>query len=254
MSELYPGFTLKQFFNHDAIPILLHQSTTQQSIFSNGTVDFVYNAYGYRTHEFVNIDKNYILISGCSLTEGHGLHLNQTWGYMLEKSANLSVFNLAKGSSNAEFVSQNLINWLSSGHYHIPKIIVVQWPNPFRAIHWQNERAIFVVNRSADSLFNLKVKHGQEHFYTVWINSIVNLNRICRQLRIPILNLCFEEPSSINLALNILQQYQVELHLDQKLPNQTWHFDNAALDSAHHSEWCTQQWATRILTLMNNML
>ena len=50
MSELYPGFTLKQFFNHDAIPILLHQSTTQQSIFSNGTVDFVYNAYGYRTH------------------------------------------------------------------------------------------------------------------------------------------------------------------------------------------------------------
>ena len=254
MSTIYPGFTLNQFFSHNPIPILTHQSKTETHVFSKGKIEFVYNEYGYRTHSFQNIANNYILISGCSLTEGHGLDYEQLWGTKIEKNLNLPVINLAKGAANSEFVSQNIINWLSGGSYHVPKIIIVQWPNPFRATHWQSERAIFVVNRSADSLFNLKVKHGQEHFYTVWINSIVNLNRICRQLRIPILNLCFEEPSSINLALNILQQYQIELHLDQKLPNQTWHFDNAALDSAHHSEWCTQQWATRILTLMNNML
>jgi hypothetical protein len=253
MSTIYPGFTLNQFFSQSPITILEHQSKKETCVFSKGKIEFIYNEYGYRTHSFQNITNNYILISGCSLTEGHGLDYEQSWGAKIEKNLNLPVINLAKGGANGEFVSQNLCNWLNND-YAKPKIVIAQWPNPFRAIHWQAGQAQFILNQIADNLYKLKITQGVEHFYSSWVKSIITLNDTCKQLSIPILNLCFEGIDTVEPVIEILSQYDITLHMDLKLPGQTWHFDSAALDNSHHSEWCTEQWATRILTLVNNML
>jgi hypothetical protein len=253
MSSIYPGFTLQQFFERPAIIIPKYKSNTLSTHFSGGTVEFNYNSYGYRTEEFNKQLNNYILIGGCSLTEGHGLHLTQTWGKKLEQRLNKSVVNLAKGGANAEFVSQNLINWISSDFIN-PIAVIAQWPNPYRATHWNNELAQFILNQTADDVYKSKIKQGQEHFYIPWIQNIIRLNTKCKELNIPILHLCFETPESINPALNILQQYKIDLQLDLKLPERTWYFDHSALDGIHHSEWCSEQWTKRILTLMDNVL
>jgi hypothetical protein len=251
--NIYPGFTLTQFFESPAIPIPSCQSKTSFDKFSKGTVEFKYNSYGYRTNDFNKELKNYIVIAGCSLTEGHGLHLEQTWGKKLEKNLNTPVFNLAKGGANAEFVSQNLINWVNS-KFNKPTTIIAQWPNPHRATHWNKQLAQFVLNQTADDLYKLKIKYGEEHFYLSWINSIVQLDTACKTSGIPVLHLCFETPELVNPALDILKQYNIDLHLDLKKPEVTWHFDSDALDNIHHSEWCTEQWTKRILTLLKTVL
>lgn len=252
--NIYPGFTLTQFFESPAIPIPTCQSKSTSTKFNKGTVEFNYNSHGYRNDNFNKELEEYIVISGCSLTEGVGLHLEQTWGKKLEKKLNIPVINLAKGGANAEFVSQNLINWINSG-FNKPTIIIAQWPNPYRATHWNNRLASFTLNQNADDLYKLKVKYGEEHFYLAWINSIVRLDAACKSAGIPVLHLCFETPESINPALDILKyKYNIDLHLDLKQPDLTWHFDSAALDDIHHSEWCTEQWVKRILTLLKTML
>ena len=251
--DTYPGFTLTQFFESPAIPIPVCQSKITLDKFDKGTVEFNYNSYGYRSDNFNNELKEYIVISGCSLTEGHGLHLEQTWGKKLEKKLNTPVVNLAKGGANAEFVSQNLINWTNS-EFNKPTVIIVQWPNPYRVTHWNNRLASFILNQTADDLYKLKVKYGREHFYLPWITNIVRLDSVCKSAGIPVLHLCFETTELINPALDILKQHNINLHLDLKQPNLTWHFDSAALDNNHHSEWCTEQWSKRILTLLKTVL
>jgi hypothetical protein len=250
----YPGFNFSQYFESPAVPIPLHQSKTFSIKFEKDTVDFVYNSYGYRTKEFDADLQDYIVIAGCSLSEGHGLHLDQTWGKKLERAVNQPVINLAKGGANAEFVSQNLTNWLHS-NFKKPGLVIAQWPNPFRSTHWHEGKALFLMNQNADDLYKLKVKHGQEYFYLSWVANIINLNNKCRSLRIPVLHLCFEHYQSIYpMALNILQQNNIDLHLDLKEQNFTWHFDNKALDNNHHSEWCHEQWAKRIYNLAKPIL
>ena len=248
-----PGFTLTQFFESPVIPIPVCQSKNTSTKFDKGTIEFKYNFHGYRTDNFNKELKEYIVIAGCSLTEGHGLQLEQTWGKKLEKKLNTPVVNLAKGGANAEFVSQNLINWINS-EFTKPTAIVVQWPNPYRATHWNNGLAQFILNQTADELYKFKIKHGEEYFYLPWITNIIRLDSVCKLADIPVLHLCFEPPESVNPALTILKQHNINLHLDLKQPELTWHFDSAALDNMHHSEWCTEQWAKRILTLLKNML
>lgn len=251
--DIYPGFTLTQFFESLVIPIPVCQSKNTSTKFDKGTIEFNYNSHGYRTDNFNKELKEYIVISGCSLTEGHGLHLEQTWGKKLEKQLNMPVINLAKGSANAEFVSQNLINWINS-EFTKPTAIIVQWPNPYRVTHWNNNMARFLTNQNSDDLYKLKVKYGEEHFYLPWITNIIRLDSVCKLADIPVLHLCFETPESVNPALTILNQHNINLHLDLKQPDLTWHFDSAALDNMHHSEWCTEQWTKRILTLLKTML
>jgi hypothetical protein len=221
--------------------------------FDKGTVEFNYNSHGYRTNDFNKELTDYIVISGCSLTEGHELHLKQTWGKKLEEQLNIPIVNLAKGGANAEFVSQNLINWINS-KFTRPTAIIAQWPNPYRSTHWNNNHAQFIVNQNTDDLYKLKVNQGEEHFYLTWINSVIRLDIACKFAGIPILHICFETPKLVNPALDTLKQYNIDLHLDLKQPNLTWHFDSSALDNMHHSEWCTEQWTKRILTLLKTML
>jgi hypothetical protein len=253
LQHIYPGFTLTQFFESTAIPIPYCQSKNIYDKFDSGIVEFNYNSYGYRTTEFNKEINNYIVISGCSLTEGHGLHLEQTWGNKLKEQLNIPVVNLAKGGANAEFVSQNLINWINS-KFTKPTAIIAQWPSPYRVTHWNRKLAQFVLNQNSDDLYNLKVKQGDESFYLPWITNIVRLDSVCRLANIPVLHLCLEALEVVNPALNILKQYDIHLHLDLKEPELTWHFDSSALDNMHHSEWCNEQWVKRILTLLKSVL
>lgn len=242
-----PLFNLQDFYKQPAIPC---QNIHQLMIFDNETIEFKYNSYGYRTHEFVNV-KTHIAVSGCSLTEGHGLHLHQTWAKKLELQTNLKVFNLAKGGSSADFVSQVLQNWV--GHY-TPNLVIAQWPNPYRSLTWNNAQVKFNINSDHDKIYQTKIMYGIENFYQPWCSNIISLNQFCKLKKVPIINVCFESYGIVSPVLDILNQFEIDLHYDKKTEGQTWHFDNNALDGSHHSEWCNSRWTDRILTIINNLL
>lgn len=240
-------FNLQDFYKQPAIP---YNNFYHSTVFGNETVEFNYNSYGYRTHEFVDIDAH-IAVSGCSLTEGHGLHLHQTWAKQLETQTNLKVFNLAKGGSCADFVSQILQNWVGS---YKPNLIIAQWPNPYRTLGWNNGQAHFNINSNHDKIYQTKIMYGIENFYQPWCSNIISLNHFCKFKSVPIVNICFETYDILSPALDILEQFEIDLHYDKKEEGQTWHFDSNALDGMHHSEWCNSKWTDRILTIIKNLL
>ena len=232
-------FSLVDYFSSPAIP--LTRANTTETQFS---AEFVYNSFGYRTYEFDNITDRHIVVGGCSHTEGTGLHLEQTWVKKLEKQLDIQIINLGVGSSNTDFVSQNLTLWLQNHTHKLrPHLVIAQWPNVYRAIHWNNSVADFVNNSRTDELYKQKLSQGDEHFLLTFVKNIVYLDNICKQKNIPLIHIYLDVPGP---EQTLLEKQGIEMHYDNKLPGKTWHFDNNALDKAHHSEWCQEQWVNRI--------
>lgn len=204
------SFTLAEFYTKPAIP--LNQSSFK-SVYATETINFDLNSHGYRTYEFDNVQEH-IVIAGCSHTEGYGLHANQTWAKKFESRIGIKVFNLAKMCASADFVNQNLQNWIS---VYKPKLVIAQWPNPFRCISWQNGTSVFNLNRSpTNNVYRAKILDGDENFYQPWCSNILSLNKSCQEQNIPIVNMCLETNEVVNPVLSILENYKIKLHYDEK--------------------------------------
>ena len=241
----------QDLYSIPAIPIR-HCQGEEIFRYTNNDIKFKYNIQGYRSKEFDQISDNFVLVSGCSHTEGHGLNLSDTWANLVADSLSLDLVNLAKGGSGADFVSQNIFNWMSSGK--LPKIVIAQWPNPFRFMQWPENKLKFVIAGSTTIMYDYRLKYDEFGFWANWTRNIIFVDHICREKNIPILHLCFEEKKFVNHAVDVLKSKNIELHIDEKLPGKTWHFDSQAADGQHHSPNCQRKWADRILTLAQNHL
>lgn len=245
---------MKNILNWYSTPAIKFPNFANQTEYFNysETVSFKYNSYGYRTEEFdKSTTGSYVLCCGCSLTEGHGLHYEQTWAYKLSKSLGMNLVNLAKGGSNSDFVAQNTHNWLQS-NYRKPQLVVLQWPNPYRILSWNNNEFEFVINGSDHKLQNFLLKYHDFNFWhnwsrnMLWINSIVN---------VPIINFVLEDIESIpDSVKDVFTKNKVNLHYNEKIPGKSWHFDSNALDKSHHSDQCTSKWTDRLLFIYQNLL
>lgn len=244
---LYPGFTLQDYFAKPAVTIPSCQSKNQ---INPGQITFEFNQHGYRTLDFDSVPDKYFLVSGCSLTEGHGLEHNETWSYYLSQDLKIPSVNLAKGGSNAEFCCHNLKQWIP--YTKNPTMLIVQWPNPFRATVWENDRAQFYNTTNTNNYFKELLKLSDDNFWKIWIKSIIDTDTHYKQHNVPVIHICLESTDMFPLyILDILKQHKIELHIDQKIDGKTWFFDNNAKDKQHHSSWCNRKWADRILTLLN---
>lgn len=97
-------------------------------------IEYKFNSWGYRSKEFTDLSDDYILVFGCSCTEGIGLHFDDMWSTKLGKKLNLDVFNLGMGASGVDYQFHNTImfhNFLLKTR-KFPKLVVYQWPSDYR--------------------------------------------------------------------------------------------------------------------------
>lgn len=212
---------------------------------ADGTeVEYQYNSFGYRTPEPETFNKPFILAFGCSHTEGIGQHVDETWTYKLSQLINMPVANFGRGGSGADFVEFINHRWIES--YAEPSAVIIQWPNPIRAISWQDELGYFRnISDKRDRVFNEKVFAGELNFYMPWIKSINLVNQLWKLVGVPVLNCYFDTfPKEYS-------QYVIpKIYSNDIVNEQPWLFDSRAHDLSHHSDWCTTQWANRIKNLL----
>ena len=216
---------------------------------ANYGVEYRYNSYGYRTQEFDQVKPGHVLVAGCSLTEGVGLPLNETWVYLLEQSLGHSVVNIAVGGSNAGFNSHNISSWIAHGQR--PSQVIVQWPNVYRMLNFHGAHANFALNQQPDNIYSETLKTSPENFVYNWLSAVINTNRFLSSCNIPVINLFFDATDAMENAGNILKENNIIMHTDEKKPGSTWHFDSRAYDNSHHSLWCNEQWTERIVRILN---
>jgi len=191
----------------------------------------------------------YLLVAGCSHTAGVGIDPTQTWANKLAQELDLSLVNLAQAGACARFVSLSLIEYLTQTST-VPELIIAQWPNPYRSMKIVNQTIRFYNTQAMDDEFEQRLKTNPESFIIEWTDSIVDLNTFWPG---KIINICLESAQAHMIqSMQDLFDKNIILHIDEKLPGKTWHFDSAAQDKLHHSTECHQKWADRILTILQN--
>jgi hypothetical protein len=194
-------------------------------------------------------NKPYLLVAGCSHTEGAGIDPTHVWAQQLAKSLNWDLINFGKNGACAKFVADSITDWMSNASV-APEIIIVQWPNPYRTMKVIDKKTYFYNANSMDRDFAKRFKYNPKSFVKEWQDNIIDLNSI---FGTTLINLCFEsnDQDHIIQTVPILFDQKITLHVDEKLPGKTWHFDSSAADKLHHSKYCHQKWADRVLNIIN---
>jgi lysophospholipase L1-like esterase len=192
---------------------------------------------------------SHLLVAGCSHTAGIGIDINRSWANVLSRQLDLDLVNLARSSACARYVADVLIDWLTQASTQ-PDLVIVQWPNPYRSMKMINQRLHFHNVNAMDEDFAQRLRLCPESFISEWRQAVIDLNRRCQPA---LINICLESmDSDVAAPAQDLLDLGIKVHLDEKQPGLTWHFDSAATDGMHHSEQCHQKWADRILTLVKN--
>ena len=95
--------------------------------YSLNPITYKRNSLGHRTSELKNLNlDNYIICTGCSITEGIALEEQCRYSSLLSNDLNLDVYNMGVASSGNDAIVHNLLTWLTTIDKK-PKFIVIQW-------------------------------------------------------------------------------------------------------------------------------
>lgn len=187
-----------------------------------------------------------LLVSGCSHTVGVGINREQVWAQQVAQELGLDLVNVARGGSCAKYVCDSLIDWINTAPIP-PNLVIAQWPNPYRSMEIIHGKTAFYNVNSANENFKQRLKTNPESFVQEWFEHILKFNSYCQ---VPLINIYLDvDQESTSKAIQGLQQQGITLHLDKKIPGETWYFDSAASDNFHHSESCHKKWAERIIKI-----
>lgn len=248
------NFSIIDGFSLPVIPLLHRANKTHTDKFGNISVEQKYNSYGYRTHEFNNLNNEYGLVIGCSHTEGKATHLEQRYSNLLENKLNLQLINLGLGASSATICKKNIIAWTTSQKI-LPKFVIIQWPNPYRLFTFNhtNKSTFEVLNGNPGVISKSMLKESTHNFLEIWLSSIIDTNKILQLLKIPCYNIHFQtknEVAEFDIDI-ILKNHNIKMYLNTDDPQKYWQVDCAAYDKSHHSNACHQQWANKLFEIIN---
>lgn len=118
-----------EFTDLETEKLFLERQKTQPSDWEYNTkkIQYNYNSLGHRSVEVNELGQNYILVTGCSNTEGVALANEDTWSYIVANTLGKKLYNLAVGGSGPYVACKNLMLFLSAVKTY-PDMIIIQWP------------------------------------------------------------------------------------------------------------------------------
>lgn len=146
--------------------------------FSETSITYKYNPYGFRDEEFD--DRPCGMAFGCSHTEGTGLPIEHTWPRVLGSLLGTWVWNLGVCGSSLDTVFRLMDFWLP---YFNPKFVVVCEPHFDRVEVFDRGNPVTLTPLSHDPDF-------LANFYKVWTSTDDNMNIARRKNLLAIEKLC----------------------------------------------------------------
>jgi hypothetical protein len=117
----------------DSLELFLENKDRVSAYYKSGpTIHYKCNSLGYRCDELESYKKrNFILVFGCSYTEGVSLHEKDVWHSIIGKELGLPVMNLGMAGIGPDLVALNTIQYFKT-KLPKPKHVIYQWPSPLR--------------------------------------------------------------------------------------------------------------------------
>lgn len=210
-------------------------------------ITYNYNSNGHRCKEIKDLSNDYILVTGCSTTDGQAEVLEETYPYILSNRLGLDYYNLGLKGSSVNTVYYNLTMFLSKVNIK-PKAIILQWPhfNRYALIHKDGQYAVYNPTQNFHYSYDyevFKTLHMHElpishsHFYRkLVLEYISNYN-----IKVVELNVMADiklEKEGYNTS--IIQYDNIEM------------FPDFARDLIHPGVITNNLWADKILEILNS--
>jgi len=81
------------------------------------------------------MNRNNLIVCGCSFTKGHMLPSNKTWGGYVANKKNLNFTNIANGGMGNEWISQKVISYLLTNKERMnDSIVMIGWSDSSRLL------------------------------------------------------------------------------------------------------------------------
>ena len=112
-------------------------------LYRDKSVIYNRNSYGHRSKEINQLNENFILFIGCSITVGSAVSLEDTFPHIVSKQLDIDYYNLAVEGAGPDLITYNIANWLNQIK-KIPAAVVIQWPEIYRTFR-QNGNAIIPI-------------------------------------------------------------------------------------------------------------
>lgn len=130
------GETEFSLYGTDSEKVYIDNLKTQPKdwFYRDNRFRYIRNSNGHRSVEVFELPKDFILFAGCSLTEGIGVKLQDSYADKVANHFNLGYYNLALNGAGPDLVSHNLSMWFKNIKL-LPKYVVIQWPSPHRVFY-----------------------------------------------------------------------------------------------------------------------
>ena len=131
------------------------------SRFNDMSWEYVWNSQGYRAPEFDTLTPDqFVLVSGCSYTEGVGLPVGYTVAGQFERLSGIPTVNCGISGSGIDTLMYNHMQWIRSG-YARPRLVLQQIPSISRRIYVE-------LDDIADPVSNTGAPHATAGRISCW--------------------------------------------------------------------------------------
>ena len=139
-------------------------------------IEYHLNSLGYRCKELEDYeDDKFILVFGCSYTEGVGLHEDEIWHHHMSEKYNLPIMNLAMGGAGIDFQYFNTVLYIKN-KFPKPKLVVTQYPGEYRKTFAYANRLQTWVAENQDVALDPDEKYESEWYFNRHIVYPENMN------------------------------------------------------------------------------
>lgn len=89
------------------------------------------NSCGHRSKEIENLDKEFLLFVGCSITVGSAVALEETFPNLVSNELKTDYYNLAVEGAGYDLIAYNITNWFKNIKRK-PSAVIIKWPQLYR--------------------------------------------------------------------------------------------------------------------------
>jgi len=151
IDNFHKNKTVKSYNGDDEYTQFQRQKKLVDPKYLERDIKYRFNNEGYRTKDIQDLRKDFVLVFGCSHTEGIGNFEEDIWCSQLLSSIGIDFLNLGKAGTGPDIQYLNTVQWIDNS-YPMPRAVIYQWPQTFRkSFAYEAEKHIELKHHNVNS-------------------------------------------------------------------------------------------------------
>ena len=145
------------------------------------------NSEYHRTISTESITSDYVLVCGCSQSQGESVSLEKTYSSILQDLLEMPVYNISIGGSGCDFISKNIQEWCSNFPIK-PKHVVIQWSQIDTRMYYIRDQELYHLGPwTIDKNFRHDLLKKEYECQSIYISNIDKLSQLSINSRLELI-------------------------------------------------------------------